>query len=101
MKSLSNKHNQYRITIEEINTKADLELQTLTFEIEDREDMFAIVEKMKQSSGLDESSATRLGVSLRLLGPMMMQDRKHPLFADFMPHFRTFMQSLKKTIKGQ
>lgn len=101
MKSLSSKHNQYRITIEEINTKADRELQTLTFEIEDREDMFAIVEKMKQSSGLDEPSATRLGVSLRLLGPMMMQDRKHPLFADFMPHFRTFMQSLKKTIKGQ
>ncbi len=73
----------------------------MTFDIEDREDMFAIIDKMKQSSGLDDTSATRLGVSLRLLGPLMMQERKHPLFADFMPHFKTFMQNLKKTIKDQ
>jgi len=31
---------------------------------------------------------------------LMMQDRKHPLFVDFMPHFRNFMQNLKKTLKG-
>lgn len=99
MNLLNSKHNTYRITIEETNNKADRELQTMTFEIEDREDMFAIVEKMKQSSGLDEQAATRLGVSIRLLGPLMMQDRKHPLFADFMPHFKTFMQNLKKRIK--
>ncbi|MGF1771654.1 DUF3861 domain-containing protein [Vibrio maritimus] len=98
---MNSKHNQYRITIEEVNTKADRELQTLTFEIEDREDMFEIIEKMKQGSSLDEQSATRLGLSIRLLGPMMMQDRKHPLFADFMPHFKEFMQNLKKTIKDQ
>ncbi|NBI56076.1 DUF3861 family protein [Photobacterium alginatilyticum] len=28
---------------------------------------------------------------------MMMQHRKHPLFIDFMPHFRTFMLNLKHT----
>ncbi|MEF1308105.1 DUF3861 family protein, partial [Vibrio owensii] len=26
-------------------------------------------------------------------------DRKHPLFADFMPHFRNFMQNMKSTVK--
>ncbi len=51
----------------------------MQFEIELRENMFAIVERIKQDSGLDEQSAARLGVSIRLLGPMMMQD-KHPLF---------------------
>lgn len=100
MTSLLSKQNQYRITIEETNTKADRELQTLVFEVEDREDMFAIIEKMKQGSGLNEQEATRLGVSIRLLGPMMMKDRKHPLFVNFMPHFKEFMQNLKKTIKG-
>ncbi|MEZ8348650.1 DUF3861 domain-containing protein [Vibrio splendidus] len=101
MTAFIGKHNNYRITIEEVNIKEDRELQTMQFEIEDRENMFAIVEKIKQDSGLDEQSAARLGVSIRLLGPMMMQDRKHPLFVDFMPHFRNFMQNLKKTLKGQ
>ena len=101
MKAFTGKHNNYRITIEEVSVKEDRELQTMQFEIEDRENMFAIVEKIKQDSGLDEQSAARLGVSIRLLGPIMMQDRKHPLFVDFMPHFRNFMQNLKKTLKGQ
>ncbi|MEZ9291530.1 DUF3861 domain-containing protein [Vibrio lentus] len=101
MTAFTGKYNNCRITIEEVNIKEDRELQTMQFEIEDRENMFAIVEKIKQDSGLDEQSAARLGVSIRLLGPMMMQDRKHPLFVDFMPHFRNFMQNLKKTLKGQ
>ncbi|MCG9642378.1 DUF3861 domain-containing protein [Vibrio sp. Isolate34] len=101
MKAFTGKHNNYRIIIEEVNIKEDRELQTMQFEIEDRENMFAIVEKIKQDGGLDEQSAARLGVSIRLLGPLMMQDRKHPLFVDFMPHFRNFMQNLKKTLKGQ
>ncbi|MFS1860070.1 DUF3861 domain-containing protein [Vibrio lentus] len=101
MTAFTGKYNNYRITIEEVNIKEDRELQTMQFEIEDRENMFAIVEKIKQDSGLDEQSAARLGVSIRLLGPMMMQDRKHPLFVDFMPHFRNFMQNLKSTLKGQ
>ncbi|MBT9239910.1 DUF3861 domain-containing protein [Vibrio splendidus] len=101
MKAFTGKHNNYRITIEEVSVKEDRELQTMQFEIEDRENMFAIVEKIKQDSGLDEQSAARLGVSIRLLGPLMMQDRKHPLFLNFMPHFRDFMQNLKKTLKGQ
>ncbi|WP_086967560.1 DUF3861 domain-containing protein [Vibrio coralliirubri] len=101
MNAFTGKHNNYRITIEEVSVKEDRELQTMQFEIEDRENMFAIVEKIKQDSGLDEQSAARLGVSIRLLGPLMMQDRKHPLFVNFMPHFRDFMQNLKKTLKGQ
>ncbi|WP_368483152.1 DUF3861 family protein [Shewanella sp. UCD-KL21] len=28
-----------------------------------------------------------------------MQNRKHPLFLDFMPHFKTFMNNLKSTVK--
>ena len=47
----------------------------MQLEIEDRENMFAIVDKIMQDSGLDEQSTTRLGVSTRLLGPLMMQDR--------------------------
>lgn len=45
MQTITGKHNHYRITIEEVNIKEDRELQTMQFEIEDRENMFAIVDR--------------------------------------------------------
>ena len=75
--------------------------QTLVFEFQDREDVFNIVGNLKQKSGLEPEVATKVGVALRLLGPVMMQNRKHELFADFMPHFKTFMQNLKSKVKGK
>ncbi|MGF1736598.1 DUF3861 domain-containing protein [Photobacterium satsumensis] len=90
-------HN-YRITIERTNEGNE---QAMQFEIQDREDMFAIVEAIKQGSGLNENNSTRLGVALRLLGPVMMQDRKHPLFVDFFPHFKTFINNLKSKLRNK
>lgn len=93
------KENQYRITVEQINSDNEA-AQPLQFEFQDREDLFKLVDNLKKGSGLPESEATKLSVGLRLLGPLMMQNRKHPLFIDFMPHFKTFMQNLKTTIKS-
>ena len=89
----------YKITIEEVNSDQE-PIKTLKFDFQDREDLFNVVDKLKQGSGLDESTATKVGVALRLLGPVMMVNRKHSLFADFMPHFKTFMQHLKTTVKN-
>lgn len=99
MKRLSRKDNVYRITIEEVGTDTQDSPQRLEFEVQDREDMFKVVEKLQQGSGLEADTATRVGVALRLLGSVMMMNRKHDLFADFMPHFKTFMQNLKSTVK--
>lgn len=90
------KDKQYRITIEELGVE---ESRTLEFEHQDREDLFKIVESLKKGSGLEPENATKVAVALRLLGPIMMKDRKHPLFVDFMPHFKNFMQNLKSTVK--
>ncbi|GIU05141.1 MULTISPECIES: DUF3861 domain-containing protein [unclassified Shewanella] len=94
------KDNCYRITIEEIGLGDQAKGRTVEFELQDREDLFKIVDSLKQASGLEPSQATKVGVALRLLGPVMMGERKHPLFEDFMPHFKTFMQHLKNTVKG-
>ncbi|MCL1113788.1 MULTISPECIES: DUF3861 domain-containing protein [Shewanella] len=93
------KDNQYRITVEHLDENQH-SIQQLQFELQDREDLFKLVENLKMGSGLPESEATQLSVGLRLLGPLMMHNRKHPLFIDFMPHFKTFMQNLKTTIKS-
>ncbi len=37
MQIITGKHNNYRITIEELSVKEDCELQTMQLEIEDRE----------------------------------------------------------------
>ncbi|MFC1234162.1 DUF3861 domain-containing protein [Vibrio sp. F74] len=100
MKSPLKKGNVYRVTVEDAGSANGETLRTLQFEVEDREDMFTIVENLKRGSGLDEQDATKVGVALRLLGPVMMQNRKHPLLTDFMPHFKDFMVNLKKTMKG-
>lgn len=93
------KDNQYRITVEHLDDNQQ-SIQQLQFEFQDREDLFKLVENLKIGSGLPESEATKLSVGLRLLGPLMMHNRKHPLFIDFMPHFKTFMQNLKTTVKS-
>ena len=94
------KPNCYRITIEEIYTESDDKLRSLQFEVQDREDIFAVVDTLKKNSGLDKQAATGLGIALRLLGPVMIENKKNPLFVDFMPHFKDFMLNLKKTIKN-
>lgn len=94
------KPNCYRITIEDMHTESDDNQRALQFEVQDREDMFAVVDTLQKGSELDEQCATQVGVALRLLGPVMMQNRQHPLFVNFMPHFKDFMVHLKKTIKN-
>ena len=94
------KPNCYRITIEDMNPENDDNPGDMQVEVQDREDMFAIIDTLKKGSGLDEKLATQLGIALRLLGPVMMQNRKHPLFVDFLPHFKDFMVNLKKTMKN-
>ncbi|WP_394201656.1 DUF3861 domain-containing protein [Shewanella waksmanii] len=91
---MSIKH--YRITIETVDSETQRQMQ---FDFQDREDVFKVVENLQQGSGLASLHAMRVGLALRLLGPVMMEQRKHPLFAEFMPHFKTFMQQLKTTVK--
>jgi hypothetical protein len=87
---------QYKVTIEEVGVD---EPRTLEFDYQDREELFNVVKELKQGSGLEPETAIKLAVALRLLGPVIINDRKHPLFVDFMPHFKHFMQNLKSTVK--
>lgn len=97
--SISNtKEHQYRITVEEISNE-EKPSQTLTFNHRDREDLFKLIDNLKQGSELVPEAATKIGVGLRLLGTEMMKNRKHPLISDFMPHFKNFMITLKNTVK--
>ncbi|MCG3865828.1 MULTISPECIES: DUF3861 domain-containing protein [unclassified Photobacterium] len=94
------KYHQYRITIEEITQDSD-NPQSLSFEYLDREDLFKLIENLKQGTDLPEETTKKIGVGIRLLGTTMMKNHKHPLFSDFMPHFKNFMINLKNTVKDK
>lgn len=94
------KANTYRITIEQIDDNNNIVGQPLQLEMQDHENLFNAIETIKQKSGLAPQIATRLAVGVRLFGTTLLQERKNPLFADFFPHFKAFMQDLKKTIKN-
>ncbi|MDN3680952.1 DUF3861 domain-containing protein [Vibrio tapetis subsp. quintayensis] len=94
-----NKENTYRVTIEKIELGSEKN-HSLQFDFEDREDLFKTISRLKEGSGLEAKEATKTAVALRLLGPLMIKNRKHPLFIDFMPHFKTFMKHLKSTVKN-
>ncbi|QBF83810.1 DUF3861 family protein [Shewanella maritima] len=93
------KHNQYRVIVEQISDDNQA-IKALSFEYEDREDLFKTIEAIGDHSEIDKGQAPRLTLALRLLGPMMMAERKHELFKDFIPHFKTFMQNLKSKVKS-
>ena len=71
MNSKTSKDNQYRVTIEEINTE---EPRKLIFDYQYREELFNMVKNLKQGSGLDPDTATKVSVALRILGPLMIQN---------------------------
>lgn len=101
MKKLFGKGRRYRITVENITEQnvSPAEREQMQFEVTDREDLFAIVEKIKKGTDLELETATALGVGIRLFGGVMLKHKKTPLFAELMPHFRAFMIGMKKSFK--
>ena len=83
--------NRYRITLETLPEGQG----SLQFEADNHDDIFAVVEKLRQRSDFDEASATAFGVGLKLFSEVMLKNREHPLFTEFGPHFAQFMRRLK------
>jgi hypothetical protein len=69
----------------------------LTFSARTHEDLFKIVEKMKQKLDFEEGDATTFAIGLKLFGEVLMKNRDKELFKQFKPHFAHFMKELKKS----
>jgi hypothetical protein len=89
----------YRITIEAIAAPQEApvaQADSLRFEISNHDELFAIVERMRQREDLDPDSATALAVGLKLFSEVMLNNRQHPLFAPLKEAFPAFMKQLKQ-----
>jgi len=92
------KSHLYRITVEHLeDPKGNAVMaEPLTFEARNHDDLFLIVDKMREKSEFDKSEIEALAIGLKLFSEVMLNNRDHELFKELQPHFVQFMKNLKK-----
>ena len=88
----------YRVTLELLSepTGAASAREPLQFEVASHDDIFAVVERLRDRSDFGHDAATALGVGIKLFGAVMLEEQANPLFSTFMPHFSQFVRQLKR-----
>lgn len=93
------KQHRYRISVEHLSDANGAPSQytaPLQFETGNHDDILAIVARIRQRGDLGDEHAAAFAVGLKLFGEVMLENKDHPLFSDFRPHFAQFMKQLKK-----
>lgn len=93
------KHHRYRITVEHLADKEGAPVQEapIVFEAPSHDDIAQTVQRAQQGQGLDEVTAQRMTVGLKLLGEVILENRSNAFFDALGTHFREIM----KTVKGK
>ena len=92
------KNHHYRITVEHLSTPDGQAVDvpgTLHFECGAHDDILALVQRSRQRCDFDADTAAAFTVGLKLLGEVILKNRKHPLFEELGPQFGQFMKRLK------
>lgn len=92
------KQHRYRVTVEHLADAQGnpVDASPLRFEVGNHDDIMAVVAYLRGRGDLPEETATAFGVGLKLFGETLLENRDHPLFAEFFPQFVAFMKHLKK-----
>jgi hypothetical protein len=95
---MEKKSNKYYLTLS-LKEYANGETQPakeLGIEFTNHDEIFSIIEKMKNKNLFDnESEATQFALGLKLFGEIKLKHRKNPLFDEINDVFPTFMKKLK------
>lgn len=97
------KFNQYQLTLTEINLKNQSEeKQSLTFEFENHDDIFSILNRTKETQGFKNANdEMEFFIGLKLFSEVMLRNKKNPLFVDFFPHFIDLMNKIKENTQNK
>ncbi|MBF9003211.1 MULTISPECIES: DUF3861 domain-containing protein [Vibrio] len=96
------KKNLYHIDIAPLKNKDGSDISSeehIAFDFESHDDLKQILSKVGIIEGLDKKQTHSFAIGLKMLGEIMLEHRKHPLFHEFSPHFGQFMKKLKQNIK--
>ncbi|QJU38922.1 DUF3861 domain-containing protein [Serratia marcescens] len=91
---------RFNITVEALSDRQgnSVEKAPLSFEVSNHDDILEIVERIRARDDLNfgpEQSAA-FAVGLKLFSEVMIENRKHPVFAPLREAFKEFMVGLKK-----
>jgi hypothetical protein len=68
---------------------------TLSFKHMNHDDLFAIVERMRGTTGLTPDAAAETAIGLKLLSEVMLREKRNPLFDPLRGGVREFILKLK------
>ncbi|GGA44514.1 DUF3861 domain-containing protein [Dyella nitratireducens] len=85
----------FKIQVERMDDAASA---PLVFEVQNHDDIFAIVERVRAGTAFAENDAMALAVGLKLFTGVMLNHRHDPLFADVQSAMRMFIGNLKSRI---
>ena len=91
------KNNRYKILLQEIELKDGTQPEkSIEFEFENHDNILSLIEITKDSDRFEnKSDNTEFIVGLKLFSEVMLRNRSNPLFEDFAPSFKAFMNKLK------
>lgn len=92
--------NKYRLTLELLSTtKGETGTQEpLQLEFDNHDEIFSIIERIKSKNIFQsKEQATEFAIGLKMFSEVMLKNRQLPLFEEFRPAFRSFMEKLKGT----
>ena len=95
---MAKRANTYRLTLalQALASGEAAPPKALELTFDNHDELFAIIERLRQRNPFgDPAQATEFAVGLKLFSEVMLKNRSHPLFADFLPAFRLFMAKLK------
>lgn len=91
------KQHRYRVTLEHLaDADGASHRPPLRFEVENHDEIIAIVARLRSRGDFSQDAAAALGVGLKLFSEVMLHEKSNPLFASFRPHFVQFMKQLKQ-----
>lgn len=96
------KQHRYRLTLEHIAAiKAETPLhEPLQFEAVNHDDLFAIIERLREARLFPGDESTAFAVGLKLFTETMLMHRDHPLFSELQGPIGDFMKKLKAGVKA-
>ena len=86
---------RFRVTVEALAPDATPTDRSIQFEIVNHDDILAIVERVQARDILPEEERAPFAVGLKMLGEVLLHNRRDPLFADLAAAFGDFMKKLK------
>lgn len=89
---------QYKLTLEALKAPGGevIERTPLVLEFRNHDDLFRILEKVKEKDLFENPSENvEFVLGLKLFSEVMLHNRNHPLFEELAPAFGQFMKRLK------